>query len=112
MALALVPCDRVLASQHAWLAPLPPEGASAIVHRDTSHAPEMATAQGVRAADLLAHGIVDRVVPEPGDAAADPDAFCRGVADALTAELVALMLVPRKERLRRRTARLRGLGLG
>ena len=112
VALALVPCDRVLASQHAWLAPLPPEGASAIVHRDTSHAPEMATAQGVRAADLLAHGIVDRGVPEPGDAAADPDAFCRGVADALTAELVALMLVPRKERLRRRTARLRGLGLG
>ena len=28
-ALAMVPADRVLAAQHGWLAPLPPEGASA-----------------------------------------------------------------------------------
>ena len=34
-ALALLPADRVVAAQHAWLSPLPPEGASAIVHRDT-----------------------------------------------------------------------------
>lgn len=111
IALALVPCDRVLASEHAWLAPLPPEGASAIVHRDTAHAAELAAGQGVRAADLLAHGIVDRVVPEPVDAAADVERFCAGIADALTAELTALMLVPRRERLRRRTERLRSLGL-
>lgn len=110
IALALVPCDRVLASEHAWLAPLPPEGASAIVHRTTDHAAELAAAQGVRAADLLAHGIVDRVVPEPEDAAADIDLFCAGVAEALTSELTALMLVPRRERLRRRAERLRRLG--
>ena len=41
-ALALLPADRVIAAQHAWLSPLPPEGASAIVHRDLDHAPEMA----------------------------------------------------------------------
>ncbi|MDT5113738.1 MAG: acyl-CoA carboxylase subunit beta, partial [Mycobacterium sp.] len=33
-ALAMVPADRVLAALHGWLAPLPPEGASAIVYRD------------------------------------------------------------------------------
>src|SRR5690606_25455393 len=33
-ALAFLPADRVIAAQHAWLSPLPPEGASAIVHRD------------------------------------------------------------------------------
>nr|NLI51593.1 acetyl-CoA carboxyl transferase [Propionibacterium sp.] len=110
IALAL-PCDRVLASEHAWLAPLPPEGASAIVHRDTAHAAELAAAQGVRAADLLAHGIVDRVIPEPEDAAGEVDRFCAGIADALGAELTALMLVPRRERLRARTERLRSLGL-
>src|SRR5262249_5257158 len=33
-ALAMVPADRVLAALHGWLAPLPPEGASAIVFRD------------------------------------------------------------------------------
>jgi acyl-CoA carboxylase subunit beta len=111
IALALVPCDRVIASEHAWLAPLPPEGASAIVHRDTTHAAELAASQGVRAADLLANRIVDRVVTEPPDTAADVDAFCGGIGDALTAELVGLMLVPRRERLRRRAARLRSLGV-
>ena len=34
-ALALLPADRTIAAQHAWLSPLPPEGASAIVHRST-----------------------------------------------------------------------------
>ena len=37
-ALALLPADRVLAAQHAWLSPLAPEGASVIVYQDTAHA--------------------------------------------------------------------------
>ena len=53
-ALAFLPADRVVAAQHAWLSPLPPEGASAIVHRDLDHAPEMARRQQVRAIDLHA----------------------------------------------------------
>src|SRR5699024_1856905 len=61
-ALALLPADKVLAAQHGWLAPLPPEGASAIVHRDTEHAPDMARDQGVRSRDLLRDGVVDAVV--------------------------------------------------
>ena len=32
-ALALLPADRVVAAQHAWVAPLPPEGASEILYR-------------------------------------------------------------------------------
>ena len=70
-ALAMVPADRVLAAQNGWLAPLPPEGASAIVYRDVDHAPELAAAQGVRSADLLKAGIVDVIVPEEVDAADD-----------------------------------------
>ena len=76
-ALAMVPADRVLAAQHGWLAPLPPEGASAIVFRDTDHAPELAAAQGVRSADLLRNGIVDVIVPEHPDAADEPIEFSR-----------------------------------
>ena len=67
---------RVLAAQHGWLSPLPPEGASAIVFRDISKAAEMAAQQGVRAADLRAHGIVDYVIPEFPNAAMEPEAFC------------------------------------
>lgn len=66
-ALALLPADVVIAAEHAWLSPLPPEGASTIVHGDVTHAPEMAAAQRVRAVDLLADGTVHHVVPEPDD---------------------------------------------
>jgi acyl-CoA carboxylase subunit beta len=86
-ALALLPADRVVAAQHAWLSPLPPEGASAIVHRDVAHAAEMARAQGVRSLDLREAGIVDVVVPERPDAAEEPVAFCRRVGDVLRHEL-------------------------
>jgi acetyl-CoA carboxylase beta subunit len=89
-ALALLPADRIVAAQHAWLSPLPPEGASAIVHRDTEHAPEMARAQRIRAIDLRAAGVVDRIISEQPDAADEPEAFCRRVGAVLEHELSAL----------------------
>ncbi|NEA27765.1 carboxyl transferase domain-containing protein, partial [Actinomadura bangladeshensis] len=89
-ALALLPADRVLAARHAWLSPLPPEGASVIVHRTSSRADEMAAAQGVRSADLLRGGIADALVAEHPDAADEPEAFCRRAAAAIEAGLSGL----------------------
>ncbi|WP_341927557.1 carboxyl transferase domain-containing protein [Nocardioides psychrotolerans] len=89
-ALALLPARTVIATEHAWLSPLPPEGASVIVHGDVGHAAEMATAQRVGSADLLAGGTVQHVVPEvPGESAQD-------LAVAVAAEI--------GEQLRRMTA--------
>ncbi|WP_276207066.1 carboxyl transferase domain-containing protein, partial [Mycobacterium alsense] len=110
-ALAMVPADRVLAALHGWLAPLPPEGASAIVFRDTAHAAELAGAQGIRSADLLASGIVDAVVPEHPDAADEPVEFSRRLAGAIAAELHALRDVPAADRLTARLRRYRRVGL-
>jgi acyl-CoA carboxylase subunit beta len=110
-ALALLPADRVLAAQHGWLSPLPPEGASAIVHRTTERAAEMAESQGVRSLDLLRAGIVDRVVPESPDAADEPEEFCRRVGEALRQELAALLAQPHDQRLDHRQQRYRSLGL-
>jgi acetyl-CoA carboxylase carboxyl transferase subunit beta len=109
-ALALVPADRILTAQHGWLSPLPPEGASAILYYDTSHAPEMAAKQGVRAADLLAHGIVDRVIPEYPDAAAEPEQFCLRVGAALRDELATLGNVDSAYRLADRAGRFDRIG--
>jgi len=82
-ALALLPAQRVIVAEKAWLMPLPPEGASVIVHGDPSHADEQARAMRVRAVDLLEHGTAHHVVPEPdGD---DGDAL----ADAVAAEIAA-----------------------
>ncbi|AKS32556.1 acetyl-coenzyme A carboxylase carboxyl transferase subunits beta/alpha [Mycolicibacterium goodii] len=110
-ALAMVPADRVLAASNGWLAPLPPEGASAIVYRDTEHAAELAAAQGVRAVDLLRHGIVDVVVGEKPDAADEPRAFTARLSTAIAAELYGLRAVPDEQRLQTRLERYRRIGL-
>jgi acyl-CoA carboxylase subunit beta len=110
-ALAMVPADRVLAALHGWLAPLPPEGASTIVFRDTDHAPELAAAQGVRSADLLANGIVDVIVPELPDAADEPAEFCERLAHAIASEVNTLATAPDSDRIVARQQRYRRLGL-
>jgi acetyl-CoA carboxylase carboxyl transferase subunit beta len=109
-ALALLPADRVVCAQHGWLSPLPPEGASAIIHRTTERATEMAEAQGVRSLDLLRAGIVDRVVPERPDAADQPAAFLDHLALVLEAELAGLLRRDPRTRLAARLARYRHLG--
>ncbi|MBI0301189.1 carboxyl transferase, partial [Streptomyces sp. PRKS01-29] len=134
-ALALLPADRVVAARHAWLSPLPPEGASAILHRTTERAYEVAARQGVRSADLLAQGIVDRIVEEDAseatsgdaprardasrasdasgasDASRAPDAFLRRLGQLLGAELAALRAQDPGERLAARRVRHRRIGL-
>jgi acetyl-CoA carboxylase carboxyl transferase subunit beta len=109
-ALALLPADRVVCAQHAWLSPLPPEGASAIIHRTTDRAPEMAAAQGVRSLDLLRDGVVDRVVAERPDAADEPAAYLERLARVLEHEITALLRRDPRTRLAARLARYRGLG--
>ena len=108
-ALALTTADRVLATRHAWLSPLPPEGASAIVHHTVDRAEELAGQQRVGCADLLRDGVVDRVVDERPDAAAEPVAFSRRVLAAVEDELLGLLATPQAERLARREVP-RGLG--
>ncbi|HJT92849.1 MAG TPA: carboxyl transferase domain-containing protein [Mycobacterium sp.] len=110
-ALAMVPADRVLAALHGWLAPLPPEGASAIVFRDVDHAPELAAAQGIRSADLLRHGIVDAIVPERPDAADEPMEFTQRLSATVANELHRLRSVPDDQRLAARLLRYRRIGL-
>jgi acyl-CoA carboxylase subunit beta len=110
-ALAMVPADRVLAALHGWLAPLPPEGASAIVFRDVDHAPELAAAQGIRSADLLRHGIVDAIVPERPDAADEPMQFTQRLSATIANALHGLRAIPHDERLDARLTRYRRIGL-
>jgi len=91
-ALALLPAQRVIAAEKAWLMPLPPEGASVIVHGDTRHADEQARRMRVRAVDLLAHGTAHHVVPEPdGDSG-------EALAAAVAAEIGAAIRIRRMGR--------------
>ncbi|QGF23653.1 carboxyl transferase domain-containing protein [Raineyella fluvialis] len=86
-ALAMMPADRMIAMERAWLSPLPPEGASAIVYKDGSHARELSELQRVGAQEMLEDGIIHRIVAEPVDPAAEPREFARRAVDAITEEL-------------------------
>jgi acetyl-CoA carboxylase carboxyl transferase subunit beta len=110
-ALALLPADRVVAAQHGWVAPLPPEGASEILYRTVERAPELAASQGVRSADLAAAGIVDRIVPERPDAAEEAKEFLSRLSASLEYELSFLIHQDKAERLAARYERYRTLGL-
>jgi acetyl-CoA carboxylase beta subunit/acetyl-CoA carboxylase alpha subunit len=79
-ALALLPAKSVIVTEHAWLSPLPPEGASAIMFGDTTHAAEMARRQHIRAEDLLTSGTAHVLVPEDRPAHCDPSAFAKTLA--------------------------------
>jgi acetyl-CoA carboxylase carboxyl transferase subunit beta len=110
-ALAMLPADRVLAALHGWLAPLPPEGASAIVYRDTEHAAELAAAQGIRSVELRSAGIVDVIVSEHPDAADEPIEFSKRLSRAIAHELHELTRLPADRRYADRLARYRRIGL-
>ena len=110
-ALALLPADRVISTQHGWLSPLPPEGASAIMYRTTDRAPEIAQSQGVRSLDLLRDGIVDRVIAEGPDATQAPEELMRKLGRVLEQEISALLLTDPDKRLADRLDRYRRLGI-
>ncbi|MEV7011221.1 carboxyl transferase domain-containing protein [Streptosporangium sp. NPDC051022] len=105
-ALAVIPADRVLAAQHGWLAPLPLEGASAIMYRTADRAADLADTQRIRAGDLAEAGLVDAVIAEHGG----PEAFCRRAAEVLRHELVRLSAMDPAVRLEERRHRYRTIG--
>lgn len=110
-ALALLPADRTIAAQHSWLAPLPPEGASAIVHRTTALAPLMAQAQGVNVDFLYANGLVDHIIDERDDASREPRDFCARMARAIEYELASVAAIPVSQLVATRTRKYRNLGV-
>jgi acetyl-CoA carboxylase carboxyl transferase subunit beta len=88
-ALALTPAKTVIAAEKAWLSPLPPEGASAILFGNVDQAAEMARNQRVGAGELKAAGIVHHIVPElpDDDAHSFSQAIAAEVAAAIRAQL-------------------------
>ena len=74
-ALALLATDAVIAAQHAWVSPLPLEGASAIRFRSANFVDKVAVDLGIDAHSLQQAGVVDLVVAEVPDAADEPVEF-------------------------------------
>ncbi|HZU04973.1 MAG TPA: acetyl-CoA carboxylase carboxyltransferase subunit alpha [Chloroflexota bacterium] len=91
-ALAIGMGDRVLMLENAIYSVVSPEGCAAILWRDAARAPEAAEAMQITAPALLAHGIIDAIVPEPpGGAHTDPPAAAAALRAALLAHLTDLI---------------------
>lgn len=67
-AMALAAGDRLLIQEHAIFSVIAPEGAAAILHRDSERAAEVAELLDPTAQHLFDLGIADEVIPEPAGA--------------------------------------------
>jgi acetyl-CoA carboxylase carboxyl transferase subunit alpha len=68
-ALALGVGNRIYMMENAVYSVISPESCAAIIYRDSGKAPQAAAALKMTAPDLLDLGLIDGIVPEPGEGA-------------------------------------------
>jgi acetyl-CoA carboxylase carboxyl transferase subunit beta len=100
-AIAFLAADHVIAARNAWLAPIAPEAASAILLGTPARAAEIARAQRIGAEDLLRLGVVD-VVVDDAEPRGDPAARWH---DAVSSALDGVTELACAARIDRRLAR-------
>ena len=110
-ALAIAVGDVVIALENAVYSVISPEGCAAILWRTADEAPTAALAMRMSAQDQLELGVIDRVVPEPGEGAhAERVETARRLRGVIVAELDRLSAIPLAELMEARYRRYRALG--
>ena len=110
-ALGIAIGDRVLMQEFSVYSVIPPEGCAAILWRDANRKVEAAQALKITAADMLALGLVDGIVPEPpGGAHNDYDSATALVDQALAQSLEELSTLDGETLLAARYQKFRRMG--
>jgi acetyl-CoA carboxylase carboxyl transferase subunit alpha len=110
-ALGIGVADRVMILENAYYSVISPEACSAILWKDSRHAPEAAEALKLTADDLMRLGVVDEVVPEPeGGAHRDHDMAAAHLGSALRRNLEHFSSLEVDELLKQRYDKFRKLG--
>ncbi len=110
-ALALAVGDVVMALENSIYSVISPEGAASILWRSADYSQQAAVAMRLTAAEQLALGVIDEVVPEPADGAQEnPDEMARRLKARITAHLDTLAGRDRKALVDARYARYRQMG--
>ena len=110
-ALAIAVGDVVIALENAVYSVISPEGCASILWRTADEAPAAALAMKMTAADQLALGVIDVVVPEPGAGAqAEPAETARRLKAIVLDRLGALEALTVDQLLDTRYRRYRALG--
>ncbi|WEV60143.1 acetyl-CoA carboxylase carboxyl transferase subunit alpha [Streptococcaceae bacterium ESL0729] len=98
-ALALAVADRVWMLENAVYSILSPEGFATILWKDVSRAPEAAKLLKITSSDLLANGVVDKIIPE--------ERTIYTLKEALISELELLSALSPEELVEKRYQRFR-----
>ena len=110
-ALALAVGDVVLALENSIYSVISPEGAASILWRSPEFSQQAAVAMRLTAAEQLALGVIDEVVPEPeGGAHQNPEETARRLRSRIVSHLDALAGRDRKVLVDARYARYRAMG--
>jgi acetyl-CoA carboxylase carboxyl transferase subunit beta len=110
-ALAIAVGDVVIALENAVYSVISPEGCASILWRTPDEAATAAAAMRMSAADQHALGVVDIVVPEPGEGAHDePEATADRLRAIIVDRLDALAAMPIDAVVEQRYRRYRALG--
>ena len=110
-ALAIAVGDVVIALENAVYSVISPEGCASILWRTADEAPAAAAAMRMTAADQHELGVIDIVVPEPGEGAhTDPTETARRLRAIIVDRLDALAALTVDELVEQRYRRYRVLG--
>jgi acetyl-CoA carboxylase carboxyl transferase alpha subunit len=110
-ALAVAVGDVIVALENAVYSVISPEGCAAILWRTADEAPTAALAMRMTAPEQQALGVIDLVVPEPGEGAhTDHAETARRLKEVVLAQLDILTVIPLDDLVEARYRRFRGLG--
>jgi len=110
-ALGVAVGNRIYMLQNAWYSVISPESCAAIIYRDSARAPEAAAALKITAPDLLNLGLIDGIIPEPGEGAhTDPDAAAEAIRITLRTSLAELSGLTPKQLIDDRYQKFRKMG--
>lgn len=111
-ALAIGVGDKLFMQQFSTYSVISPEGCAAILWRDREFADEAAEALKPTAQDLKELGLIDGIIAEPKEGAhRNPKQAAEIMADALNSALNELLDMPLNDLLKRRSDRLRNIGV-
>jgi len=103
--------DRALMLQYCWYSVISPESCSSILFRSWEYKEQAAEALQLTAPDLLKHGIIDRIIPEPeGGAHRNHQEAARILKEAILEELKPLEKIDPEKFLDMRTKKYSAMG--
>jgi acetyl-CoA carboxylase carboxyl transferase subunit alpha len=110
-ALALGVGNRIFMLENAVYSVISPESCAAIIYRDSGKAPQAAAALKMTAPDLLELGLIDGIVPEPGDGAhSNPDNAAEALGQVLRETLNELAEISPEQLIEERYEKFRRMG--